>query len=289
MSLEDLSDEPPSSINPYETLGLDKSATADQVKTAYRKAALKHHPDKASESNKAAAHTKFQEIAFAYAILSDPRRRSRYDSTGRTEESLDLEGDDFSWTDFFRAQFENVVSEEAINNFKAEYQGGDEERTHLLAAYTAGKGNMTQVYQQVMLSNPADDDARFRTIINQAIKDGEVEPYKKFTEESDASIKRRIKAAKKEAKEAEAYGEELKQKKGKGAKKAANGEASLAALIQQRQKGRAENFLDDLEAKYAPQVAKKGRKRAAPGDEPSEEAFEKTAERARKIRAKRSG
>lgn len=50
MSLEDLSDEPPSSINPYETLGLDKSATADQVKTAYRKAALKHHPGELERS-----------------------------------------------------------------------------------------------------------------------------------------------------------------------------------------------------------------------------------------------
>ena len=41
--VDNLSDEPPT-INPYEVLGLDKSASADQVKTAYRKAALKHHP-----------------------------------------------------------------------------------------------------------------------------------------------------------------------------------------------------------------------------------------------------
>ena len=37
-------DEPPQTINPYEVLGLDKSATADEVKSAYRKAALQHHP-----------------------------------------------------------------------------------------------------------------------------------------------------------------------------------------------------------------------------------------------------
>jgi DnaJ-class molecular chaperone len=41
---EDLMDEDPPSINPYEVLGLEKTASADEVKSAYRKAALKHHP-----------------------------------------------------------------------------------------------------------------------------------------------------------------------------------------------------------------------------------------------------
>jgi len=41
---EDLNDEDPPSINPYEVLGLEKTASEDEVKSAYRKAALKHHP-----------------------------------------------------------------------------------------------------------------------------------------------------------------------------------------------------------------------------------------------------
>jgi preprotein translocase subunit Sec63 len=41
---EDLLDEEPPSINPYEVLGVEKTASADEVKSAYRKAALKHHP-----------------------------------------------------------------------------------------------------------------------------------------------------------------------------------------------------------------------------------------------------
>lgn len=76
-------DDPPTEIDPYKTLGLLEAASADEIKTAYRKAALRWHPDKASD--KEAAHIKFQEIAFAYAVLSDERRRKRYDSTGRTE------------------------------------------------------------------------------------------------------------------------------------------------------------------------------------------------------------
>src|SRR4051794_23280445 len=77
-------DQPPSEINPYDVLSLDKGATADQIKSAYRKAALKHHPDKATAEEKDEAHRRFQEIAFAYAILSDEKRRKRYDTTGNT-------------------------------------------------------------------------------------------------------------------------------------------------------------------------------------------------------------
>ena len=53
-------DDAPTSIDPYAVLSLSKDATADQIKTAYRKAALKHHPDKASVDRKEEAHTKFQ-------------------------------------------------------------------------------------------------------------------------------------------------------------------------------------------------------------------------------------
>ena len=55
-------DEAPITIDPYIVLNLEKDASADQVKTAYRKAALKHHPDKASSEDKDAAHTKFKRL-----------------------------------------------------------------------------------------------------------------------------------------------------------------------------------------------------------------------------------
>jgi curved DNA-binding protein CbpA len=62
----------------YETLGVDEHATEEQLKRAYRKAAMRFHPDR-NVGNEKAAHEKFQELKEAYAILSDPAQREVYD------------------------------------------------------------------------------------------------------------------------------------------------------------------------------------------------------------------
>lgn len=237
--------------------------------------------DKSTLENKDTANKKFQEIAFAYAILSDDRRRKRYDTTGNTSESLDLDDDDFSWTDFFREQYAAVVTGEALDKIKKEYQGSDEERTDILEAYDTCKGDMDKVYETILCSNVLDDDERLRKIIEDAISAGEVPSHKKYTQESEAKKLRRVKKAKREEEEAMELAEGLgvKEKlfgtdsKGKKSKQGGNDTAGLAALIQQRQKGRQENFFDNLEAKYA--GGKKPKKRAM--DEPPEEAFQKNA------------
>lgn len=58
----------------YKILGVEKNATPDQIKTAYRKQAMKHHPDRGGDEKK------FKEIEEAYRILSDPRQRDSYDN-----------------------------------------------------------------------------------------------------------------------------------------------------------------------------------------------------------------
>lgn len=64
----------------YEVLGLARSATQDEVKKAYRKSALKYHPDR--NPGDAAAEKKFKEISEAYEVLSDEKKRQIYDQYG---------------------------------------------------------------------------------------------------------------------------------------------------------------------------------------------------------------
>jgi molecular chaperone DnaJ len=64
----------------YEVLEVTKGASADDIKKAYRKAALKHHPDK-NPGNKD-AEGRFKECAEAYEVLSDPQKKARYDQYG---------------------------------------------------------------------------------------------------------------------------------------------------------------------------------------------------------------
>ncbi|KAH0011584.1 DnaJ-domain-containing protein, partial [Aureobasidium melanogenum] len=279
-NIDDLELDEPPTVEPYEVLGVEKTATQDQIKTAYRKAALKWHPgDKAKPEDKDAAHTKFQEVALAYAVLSDERRRTRYDNTGRTDESLDIDDDIFNWSDFYRAQFANAVTEDTIISFTKEYKGSEEERDALLSAYTKYKGDMNKIYQQIMVSNPAVDEERFRNIINQAIEKEEVIAHPKFTQESQKSIDRRIAKSNEEAEEAEEHGKKTASKKKANAKGGDSDLSSLAAMIQQRNKARSEDFLDNLAEKYGAAPKKKGKKRAQSPGEPPEEAFERIAKR----------
>jgi curved DNA-binding protein len=68
-------------IDYYKILGLDKSATQDDIKKAYRKLARKHHPD--LNPNDKEAHKKLQQINEANEVLSDPEKRKKYDQYGK--------------------------------------------------------------------------------------------------------------------------------------------------------------------------------------------------------------
>lgn len=75
----------------YEVLGVAKTASADEIKSAYRKLALKWHPDRwvnGTDAEKKTAEENFKEAAEAYSILSDPDKRAKYDKFGFAAEQM---------------------------------------------------------------------------------------------------------------------------------------------------------------------------------------------------------
>jgi curved DNA-binding protein len=101
----------------YKTLGVNKSSSAEELKQAYRKLAMKHHPDKGGDE------AEFKKINEAYAVLSDPQKKSDYDNPaaqhGRagfnwTHQGQSAPGDTFDFEDIMR---------HARNVFNEKYQG----------------------------------------------------------------------------------------------------------------------------------------------------------------------
>jgi curved DNA-binding protein len=88
----------------YQILGVDKKATTDEIKRAYRKLAMKYHPDR-NPGNKG-AEEKFKEINEAQEVLSDPKKRERYDQLGSSYHDWQQRGGSdgsFRWEDWTTA------------------------------------------------------------------------------------------------------------------------------------------------------------------------------------------
>ena len=86
----------------YQILGVARSASADEIRAAYRKLALKYHPDRNPENKQ--AEEKFKEMNEAYQVLSDPQKRSRYDQLGSAYSNYQRGGgrpEGFDWGQWY--------------------------------------------------------------------------------------------------------------------------------------------------------------------------------------------
>ena len=82
----------------YGILGVEKTASPEEIKKAYRRLALKYHPDRVSADKKPEAEERFKEISEAYEVLMDPDKRRAYDTYG--DVSFATGGPNFTWQDF---------------------------------------------------------------------------------------------------------------------------------------------------------------------------------------------
>ena len=86
----------------YKVLGVEKNASQDEIKKAYRKLAMKYHPDK--NPGDKAAEDKFKDINEANEVLSDPEKRARFDQLGKSYNQWQQRGgsaNDFNWADWY--------------------------------------------------------------------------------------------------------------------------------------------------------------------------------------------
>ena len=116
----------------YEVLGVDKKATEDEIKKAYRKIAIKYHPDR-NPGNKE-AEEKFKEAAEAYDVLHDAQKRQQYDQFGFDAPGGfgGFSGGGFSMDDIF-SQFGSVFSDffgGSAGGFSSAFGGSSEGRQH---------------------------------------------------------------------------------------------------------------------------------------------------------------
>lgn len=115
----------------YKTLGVEKSAAEEDIKKAYRKLAMKYHPDR-NPGNKQ-AEEKFKKISEAYAVLSDQEKRKQYDSFG---------------SDAFRRRYtqEDIFRNFDLNDILREFGFGGFGGARSSRTYSGGRGGRTYTY-----------------------------------------------------------------------------------------------------------------------------------------------
>lgn len=107
----------------YKILGINKDASTDDIKKAYRKRAMEYHPDRhanASEGEKKEQEKMFKEVGEAYGILSDPKKRSRYDNGHSLDES-DFIFPDMDMGTRFHACFGTQFADECTRKYRFQF------------------------------------------------------------------------------------------------------------------------------------------------------------------------
>lgn len=237
----------------YRVLAVASDASREEIKRAYYKLALQLHPDRKGSSQEDTTAA-FQRVGQAYEVLSDPARRTLYDQTGIIEGAG---GDSVAdWSAYFRELFHRVTFAD-LDAFKATYVGSVEEYEDILSAYQLHRGDIARISDSVFFGD-VDSEARYVDIIKRAVAKGIVPSYKSLEKiVSDEAAFRAQQRKRKRKAEGEAV-EAAKMAKEMGLRE---GGDSLVAAIRDRQRGRFDSLISNLEEKYAARPSAKNAKR----------------------------
>ncbi|KAF7639254.1 J domain-containing protein [Meloidogyne graminicola] len=170
--------------------------------------ALKYHPDKNKEANAEAEFKVYffpfgedfyhliKEIAEAYDVLSDPKKKDTYDEFGEDEEG-------------FAVWLGKKVTKEDIEEYLKKFRDSQQEMEDVKNAYIKYKGDMDKIIESVIGADVENED-RIREIIRHLIELGELPSLPKYTNEKPISRVKRMKRAIREAKQAEKVIEEMR-------------------------------------------------------------------------------
>ena len=148
-------------VSLYELIKVSRDATAKEIKRAYYALARVVHPDKCPDDPEG-ARTRFQALQRAYAILSDPKKRERYDRTG-----CDDDENEAFWDAYERFRGIKVTVDD-IEKYVETYKGSDDEKADVIDFFQSHKGNIENILGFIIGATEADID-RYVSIIDDAI------------------------------------------------------------------------------------------------------------------------
>lgn len=263
-------------INPYEVLEVEVTATPVEIKKAYKKLSLKYHPDKIQQQKTDEAKDRFPQIQFAYSILSDPAKRTRYDTTGSLGGDATLD-DGFNWKEYFQSMTDKITID-MIEEDRAKYQESAEEKQDILNNFLYYEGDFLRLFEVIPhLEFDEAAESRVFTIVDEAVENNDIEldkgmskAFEKYKKSRKTKVRQMLKKLAKEAKQAEEMKKTI-------SKKPINTEDDLKALIQKKNSGKLDDLISSLESKYT----KKGKKRSADIDDEEFEKIQKSFKKRR--------